>query len=127
MGQIPIPSFHPEDFPSWHFEMQSYLLAQKCWLAIEGDQDQWDKFSMDEQEEKSVKAFNILQHALGREYQYIAREFELMEPAKLWEKLEDMFQRTDPQMHLSLAKRFSDLTWKSHHHVESFLADLREL
>ena len=45
----------------------------------------------------------------------------------MWEKREDMFQWTDPQMRLSLAKRFSDLTWKSHHHVESFLTDLGEL
>ena len=43
MGRIPIPSFCPEDFPSWHFEMQSSLLAQKCWLVIEGDQDRWDE------------------------------------------------------------------------------------
>ena len=88
-GRVPIPSFRSDDFPSWKFEMQSYLLAQKCWIAIEGDQERWEALSLEEKEEKSAKAFNFIRHALRQEYQYIAREYSPTEPVDLWSRLEE--------------------------------------
>jgi hypothetical protein len=121
---IPIPAFDPDDYSGWAFDMESYLMAAECWGAVDELSNQWAFLGEAVKTTTQAKAFNIICVSLGCPYHYNAHQYHPTQGKLLWEKLNSMFLRSDPEAHLQLAKHMANLQWNTSHHVDSFLANL---
>ncbi|EPS63214.1 hypothetical protein M569_11573 [Genlisea aurea] len=123
-----VPLFDPDNFHIWSLEMTSHLQAEGCFGAIDAISNGWDRVDEDRKLAMRVQAFNVIRLSLGPSYRHVWTPHPVGDAGALWAGIRAMYVQNNIRTKLRLNARLQSLEWDTtHHHVDSFLAEMNDI